>query len=293
MPERRERAYAFLLDTDSAEIARVVEEALRSASIPHQAGVQSTPEPKIVFAVPADRLEEARAVVRQFFGAGPLTRDEDEEEPTGRREELEQRFPRGPVATCLGLILLHLGFVWVVIGPDPTPARLVTVGGLVQRALSGEPWRLLTSLFVHSSTQHVLWNGLSMIAFAVPLVLAVGYTRTVSIYLVCGVAGGFAALFTCQGCVTVGSSGAVAGLFGAWLVRALREARHAPPTARAGMKVIGIGLLVLPSLLTPATASGTRISVASHVGGALAGVLLGLFGLSGPPPRRAPERLVH
>lgn len=271
--------YTFLVDAQSAEIARVVEEALRSATIPYQSGIQSVPEPRVVFSVPAEHLEEARRVVGQFFGSGPLAAERDREERKERQEEeRERQFPRGPIATCLSLVIVHLAFVWIVVGASPTPGRLAAAGGLVGGGMR-ESWRLVSSLFVHSSLEHALWNGLSLMVFAVPLVLGLGYARAGTIYLVSGVVGGLAALLTCPGCVTVGSSGAVAGLFGAWLVRAFREARRALPAARARIKVIGIGLLVLPTLLSPATATGTRISVASHAGGALAGVFLGLLSL--------------
>jgi len=298
MPTGYSGPYTFFIDTASPEIARAVEDALRGATIPYHSGIQSVPEPRVVFSVPRERLEEARRVVGQFFGTGPLVVEEEGDLEVRRdlreeqEEERERRFPRGPIAACLAVVIFHLAFVWTVVGESPTPGRLAASGGLVSGGGIREPWRLVTSLFVHSSIQHALGNGISLMAFAVPLVLALGYARASMIYLVSGVAGGLAALFTCPQCVTVGSSGAVAGLFGAWLVRALRKSRRAPPAARARIKVIGIGLLVLPTLLSPATATGGRISVASHLGGALAGVCLGLLFLWKAPEATGSETLV-
>ena len=272
--------YSLLLDTDRAEVVPVVEEALRNAGIPYHSGLQSVPAPRVIFSVPVSRLEEARSLVGQYFGTGPLALDELEEaEPEQEQEEEEKeepRFPWDPIRVCLFLVLVHLIVVFALVGSDPTSGRLAAAGGLVGRIGLGQPWRLATYLFVHSDARHVLWNGLSMVVFAVPLVGAMGYARTGAIYLVSGMAGGIAALLAyAPETVTVGSSGAVAGLFGAWLVRTLRKAWHAPAAAKARLRVLGVGLLVLPTLLTPTTSEGTRISVAAHVGGALAGAIVG------------------
>ncbi len=275
-------SYVLVFRTGRADIVPIVEEALRSAGIPYHSGLQAEPVPQVVFSVPTSRLEEAQAIVGQYFGMGPLASDQGDEaaevDRHGASEEEEPRLPWGPIRVCLFLVLVHLSIVFGLVGGDPTSKRLAAAGGLVGGLGLLEPWRLVTYLFVHSDPRHALWNGLSMVVFAVPLVEALGYARTGAIYLVSGIAGGSAALLAYPpGTVTVGSSGAVAGLFGAWLVRTLRKARRAPPNTRARLRVIGIGLLVLPTLLAPTTDDGTRISVVAHAGGALAGALLGLI----------------
>ena len=73
----------------------------------------------------------------------------------------------------------------------------------------------------------------------------------------------------------VGSSGAVAGLFGAWVVLTLRAARHATLGWRARVRTLGIALLFLPSLINPSTSDGRPVSVSSHMGGLLTGMTVG------------------
>ena len=185
-------------------------------------------------------------------------------------------FPRGQVAAVVALILLHFALVIWRIEVYPHGEWLLREGGLLAGGTSQEPWRLATSLFLHVDMRHAFWNGISMLVFAVPLLAYLGYLRTVLIYLGAGIGGGLAALAAAApGTLIVGSSGAVAGLFGAWVVVRLRAARHAAISWRARVRAAGVGLLVLPTLLNPMTPTGQPISVSSHLGGLATGMLVG------------------
>jgi rhomboid protease GluP len=265
---------AFLMSADTPALAKVIEQALREAGIPFETGVQAEPAPRVVFTVREADAEAAQAVVAQFFGKGPLA---DEEGPAAEPPEpAAASFPRQAVAAVASVVLAHLALVALLVGRDPEASRLVSAGGLVSGAPPRELWRLLTSLFIHADPQHALWNGLSMLVFAVPLIERAGWVRTVAVYLAGGLLGGVAALATSEpGTVTIGSSGAVAGLFGYWVASTIRRARRAPLPRRGVLLAVGIGFLVLPSLLTPTTVGGDRINVAAHLGGLAAGLLCG------------------
>jgi membrane associated rhomboid family serine protease len=108
------------------------------------------------------------------------------------------------------------------------------------------------------------------------LLVGLGLRRTSWIYAAAAVGGGVAAaLLTEPGRFVIGSSGAVAGLFGAWIVLSLRDARRTSLSWRARVRVLGIALLVLPSLLSPTTAEGRRVSVSGHLGGMATGMAIG------------------
>jgi rhomboid protease GluP len=195
------------------------------------------------------------------------------------------RFPWAAVQIVSALVLVHLGLVLWAGGPVPPGRRLLLQGGLLRGATLEEPWRLFTSLFLHSDPAHALWNGVSMLVFAVPLLSGTGFARTALIYLASGLGGGLAALyFAAPGTLIVGSSGAVAGLFGAWAVLRLRRARSAPLGRRERIRALGIAMLVLPALLRPATPAGEPISVSSHLGGLLTGTLIGAVLSAGLAP---------
>lgn len=300
MPEASDSRYAFLYGTQRAEMVPLLERALERAGIPYHSGLLADPEPHIVFTVPEGRLEEARLLVDAYAKSYPeprrdrpvvppfLTDDVEEAdenaierawEEARAEEERERRratFPRGPVQAVAGVVIVHLAILFGLVGKDAGAAHMAALGGLVRGADALEPWRLVTSLFLHANLKHVASNAFSLFIFAVPAILAWGYGRAALLYLIAGIGGGVAALlFHPAGTVVVGSSGAVSGLFGAWLVATLGRARRAPMTRRAVVRAVGIGLLVLPSLVTPTTVDGRSISVAAHLGGLVAGAAAG------------------
>ena len=271
--------YEVLVGVERAADVPRVERILDRAGIPYQTGVIAKPQGVVVFLVPQPRLAEAQALLERKKG------------PRIGKKDGPARFPWGPVQVVAGLVLAHLAIVFTLVGPSPTAADLERAGGLVSGSTWSEPWRLLTSLFVHSGPPHVLWNAVSMLVFTVPLVATIGYARTAGVYLGAGLCGGLAALsVTAPGVVIVGSSGAVAGLFGAWLSLNLVRAWRQSLTRRALVRVAGVGLLVLPSFLSPTTSAGRAVSVESHLGGLLFGIVAGLVLALGFVPREPEEQ---
>ncbi len=161
-------------------------------------------------------------------------------------------------------------------------------GALLKGRMLDEPWRVFTALFLHSGPVHAFWNGASTLVFAVPLLTDRGYALTGLVYFASGLGGSLTALhFAPGGTLIIGSSGAVAGLFGAWMVLALRRDRWAPLGWRARIRTLGIAMLVVPSLLGPLSATGQSISVSSHLGGLATGMAIGALLSSGLPRLRA------
>jgi membrane associated rhomboid family serine protease len=187
-------------------------------------------------------------------------------------------FPRREATSVAALVLLHLAIVvWMDLAPPERAFALIEHGALRKGITASEPWRLVTSLFLHSGYSHALWNGLALMIFGVPLLSILGYRRTVLVYGAAGIGGAITAVaFAGFGTRIIGASGAISGLFGAWLVLTLHRARLAELPGRARIRSAGIGLLVLPSLINPLTSSGQPISVGSHVGGAVTGALVGI-----------------
>jgi len=281
MSEPDDVRHALLYATRQAELVPLIEGALERAGIPYHTGLQVGADPRIVFTVAEARLAEARALVERAVDREP-DREAAEERAweaalAAEREERQRAtFPRGAVAATGALVLLHVWIVLGLVGAAPSRAHLAAVGALVRTDGSFEPWRLVTSMFLHSGFPHVMWNGLALVVFGVPAVLTWGYARAALLYILAGIGGGLVALaLHPPGTLLVGSSGAVAGLFGAWLVATGFRARRAPLTRRAWIRTVGLGLLVLPSFLTPTSSDGRPISVAAHLGGLVSGALLG------------------
>jgi rhomboid protease GluP len=137
---------------------------------------------------------------------------------------------------------------------------------------SGEYWRLITAVFLHGGIFHFLLNAVALMAFGPALETIYGRWRFVALYLAAGVAGNAVSFaFGPVNSVGVGASGAIFGLLGGFLAFSFRR-RHLPVGAqgmRAVMVIAGINLFI------GATVPG--IDNWAHVGGLLAGALVGLI----------------
>jgi membrane associated rhomboid family serine protease len=199
----------------------------------------------------------------------------DDETP---KPDRRNAFPWGPIRVVAVLFLAHMAIVLELVGGNPDFMRFSRLGGLIAGKVTEQPWRLLSSLFIHADPSHVFWNGLSMLVFAVPVILDIGYLGAAVVYLAGGVVGGITgAMAVPEGVVLFGSSGAVSALFGTWIAITLLRARQSGLPRRARIRVIGLSLLILPTLVNPMTSTGQSISVAAHLGGLGTGIVAGLF----------------
>jgi membrane associated rhomboid family serine protease len=82
-----------------------------------------------------------------------------------------------------------------------------------------EPWRMITSMFLHGSLWHILFNMYALYLFGSILERGLGRGRYLALYLISGFAGSVAVLLLSPPLVpVVGASGAIFGLFGAFIV---------------------------------------------------------------------------
>lgn len=303
-----ESSRAFLLQTDRPDRVEILRDALRRAGVQHETALVHGSPPSVAFLVAASQLALARSVTRPlmqdrdrlevhaapdldrgFDGGfeGNLDEDLDEDRDEVRDDEFDDEdrqepdgppaeFPAAALQWAGGLALLHMLIVFWASSPWNPGLDLPRRMGLVDSLWPSEPWRFLSYLFVHGDPAHAFWNGLPLIVFAVPLIEAVGVTKTSWIYTTAGVIGGWVGLrFLDPGGILIGSSGAVAGLFGGWITLTLRRDRLRGDGWRGPIRTWGVALLFLPSLLQPATSDGTPISVGAHMGGWLAGMAVG------------------
>jgi membrane associated rhomboid family serine protease len=135
---------------------------------------------------------------------------------------------------------------------------------------AGQWWRVLTATMLHASLAHLFFNGYALYVLGVQLERGVGSAPFAALYVASGLAGGIAFLFTSPDQVAVGASGAIFGLFGAWL--AASWVNRDTPQGRAG--VSQLGLLLLINLALPLFVP--NIAWQAHVGGLVAGTLIGL-----------------
>ncbi|GAA3500350.1 rhomboid family intramembrane serine protease [Streptomyces prasinosporus] len=141
----------------------------------------------------------------------------------------------------------------------------------------GEWYRLLTSVFAHEEIWHIAFNMLSLWWLGGPLEQALGRARYLALYLISGLAGSALAYLLASGATaTLGASGAVFGLFGAMAVLMRRLDYDMRPI---------IALLAINLIFT--FSPGFNISWQAHIGGLVAGVVIGYAMVHAPRERRA------
>ncbi len=156
------------------------------------------------------------------------------------------------------------------------------VNGSVTRALellgvevaAGEYYRLLTVMLVHAGIFHILLNMYALWIVGPTLERWLGHLRFAALYVLAGFAGGVSSyLFNSPLQPSVGASGAIFGVFGAFLVVA-----H-----RMHYDVRGLLALIAINLALPFVFPGS-IDWRAHMGGLVAGLVLGVI-FAFPPAR--------
>lgn len=143
---------------------------------------------------------------------------------------------------------------------------------------------LLTSMFLHGGWMHLIGNMLYLWIFGNNVEDAMGHTRFIFFYIICGIAAALAQSLPDPASVTpmIGASGAISGVLGAYLLLHPRaRVLVAIPlvvfiytTRLPAMAVLGFWFVfqLVSSLL--ADSGGGGVAWGAHVGGFIAGVLL-------------------
>lgn len=154
----------------------------------------------------------------------------------------------------------------------PDGLRLFEVGGNWGPAtLGGEPWRLVSSMFLHAGVMHLAMNMVALHDGGRQLEVIYGRAAMGAIYAVAGLCGSLASALH-NGPVSVGASGAVFGLFGAFGGFLLRHRDRLDPVA---VRVAGRGLAILFGMNLVLGLSIPGIDYFAHLGGAVGGFLAG------------------
>ena len=137
--------------------------------------------------------------------------------------------------------------------------------------IQGQYWRFVTPIFLHANLLHVGLNMLNLAVLGVFLERLVGHMRFLLIYLITGIVSIIASFYFMPQEISVGASGAIFGLVGAYSVFVLmhrRAFRKGGIPALLWLIIVIVGNLSI-GLFVP------NIDNHAHVGGLLSGCLLG------------------
>ena len=217
-------------------------------------------------------------------------------------EEARRDFRKGPGRPLRGgvsvtkalLVAIAIPFVIEVVvgGPQalfsPSAQILFDLGAMAPPAVAaGQFWRLFTAMFLHVGLLHVALNAYFFYLFGRVVESVYGKTWMLLIYLVAGFLASVASYaFGPIVALAVGASGAISGVFGAFIAYNYRRRHIASNAANLRMAVT---VIVLNAVIAVAYRS---IDWRAHVGGLIAGLALGyLADSSGPARQRAVLRV--
>ncbi|MBW5252322.1 rhomboid family intramembrane serine protease, partial [Streptomyces sp. P01-B04] len=148
--------------------------------------------------------------------------------------------------------------------------------GPVQGVAEGQWYRLFTSMFLHEAVWHFAFNMLGLWWLGGPLEAVLGRARYLALYLISGLAGGALTYWlAAPNQPSLGASGAIFGLLGATVVLMRRLNYDMRPVFM---------ILALNLVITFNPWGG--IAWQAHVGGLVAGVLIGIGMVHAPRERR-------
>jgi membrane associated rhomboid family serine protease len=208
-----------------------------------------------------------------------------------------------PVVTTLLIIACALVFFFELSLDEYSRDYFINRYGVVPAHL--RPVTLITSMFLHGGWSHIVGNMLFLWAFGKSLEDAMGHSKFLAFYVICGLAAGIShvAINSFTTLPTVGASGAIAGVMGAYLVKFPRAKIHTLVFLFffVTMTDIPAAFILLYWFLTQlfseyGSIAHTQVSTggvayAAHIGGFITGMILVQF--MGARTRYFPRRDIY
>lgn len=208
---------------------------------------------------PSD-LEQEEVLTKYKYSLAHLLRD--------KNAYVQQVFSFSKVRFTYALIFLNI-FMFLLLefnGGSTNIETLIAYGAKYNPAImSGEWWRIISSMFLHIGALHLFMNMLAIYYLGTAVERIYGSTRFIFVYFLAGIIGSLTS-FAFNHHVAAGASGALFGLFGALLYFGVVHKQLFLQTM--GKSVIFILLINLVfGLMVP------QIDMGAHVGGLIGGFI--------------------
>jgi membrane associated rhomboid family serine protease len=191
-----------------------------------------------------------------------------------------------PIVTTLLIIACALVFFYELSLDEYSRDYFITRYGLIPAHL--RPFTLISSMFLHGGWSHIIGNMLFLWAFGKSLEDAMGHTKFLAFYMICGIAAGLAHVFFNPETTlpTVGASGAIAGVMGAYLIKFPRARIHTLiflfifitttdiPAAFILIYWFVMQLFSEYGSITSTQVAAGGVAYAAHIGGFISGMIL-------------------
>ena len=184
-------------------------------------------------------------------------------------DDVRQRADRMPPVTMTVLAISAGLFVLGAVVPGLAGTLRDHFAQINDAITAGQIWRPVTAAFLHGDFMHIAFNMYALYLFGPPLEREVGSPAFAAMYLAGALAGGAAYYLMVPFGYAVGASGAIFGLFGAFLIASYRG-RHTT-VGRASLRQL---LILLGINLVIGFVPGLGIAWQAHLGGLVAGALI-------------------
>lgn len=189
-----------------------------------------------------------------------------------KETDVKQYLKMGSVILCIINIVIF--FACIIRGDasfDQIMDKFSLNWGRVKN--NGEWYRVISSMFLHWDWNHILNNMITLCAIGISLEKIIGRKWIFISYFVTGILAGLTSMgynmFLGEEVYAAGASGAIFGLIGMLAILLI--------TSRAdGANISGRRLLIYVVLVIWSSLSTSEIDNAAHIGGFIAGVLLGI-----------------
>lgn len=174
---------------------------------------------------------------------------------------------------------INLNILWFLIALNvlifvitlARPQEVISLLGLTPALLSEQPWTIVSSIFVHGSVWHLLFNMISLYFLGSFFFRSAGERNFLAVFFLGGLAGNILFILLANPLLTgIGASGAVFAIGGALAVLV--------PKVRVYILFIPIAMPLWVAILIFFLLSFLpRVAWQAHLGGVLAGVIAGFI----------------
>lgn len=187
-----------------------------------------------------------------------------------RDETLKGYIKTYPISALL--ILLNVSFFIVISfnGGSTNLTALLKYGAFhAPYVADGEFYRIVSYMFLHIGIEHFLFNMFSLYVFAAVLEKILGKVKYLAVYLLSGIGSGLTIFFFSPESIVAGASGAIFGVFGSFLVMAIRNhSKFDSNSKKIFLTILAVNIV--------STFIFSNVSIAGHIGGLISGIIVSI-----------------
>ena len=191
-------------------------------------------------------------------------------------KEITPRLYVVPVVVALNVLVFAIMVATGVSASQPTIPDVLRWGAdYGPLTLDGQPWRLVTNVFVHFGVVHLLANMVALLSSGAVVERLFGPLAFAALYLAAGITGSLASTAIHPLVVSAGASGAIFGVYGALGALVLLQRGTIPSVVLSKLGGVAGSFIVYNIVFGAAHAGIDNIAhLGGLVGGAAAGALL-------------------